>query len=59
MIRVSSNLTLVLKIFIPTMWIVFFGMLTVAILLADSGDNPLFGNPIFKLGAALFFIFFF
>lgn len=57
--RVSSNLTLVLKIFIPTMWIVFFTLLTLGILLSSPEDNHLFGNVFFKLGFLIFFLLFF
>ncbi len=35
MINVSSNLTLFLKIAFPTMWIVFFGALTIAFFTQD------------------------
>jgi len=56
--RVSSNLTLVLKIFLPTLWIAFFGMLTLAIFFSSGEDNLLFGDWTFKLGVLGFFLFF-
>jgi len=36
MIRLSSNLTLFCKIFIPTFWIVFFGSMTIAIIISEG-----------------------
>ena len=58
MIRVSSNITLFLKIFLPTAWIVFFGLISLAILFANGEDNPMFGNWIFKLVTLSFFLLF-
>jgi hypothetical protein len=54
--RISSNSTLFLKIFLPTFWIVFFGIFTIAVLMAKT---PHFGSvpaATFKLGLALFFL---
>lgn len=56
--RVSSNLTLVLKIFLPTLWIAFFGMLTLAIIFSSGEDNLLFGDWTFKLSVLGFFLLF-
>jgi len=56
--RVSSNLTLVLKIFLPTLWIAFFGLLTVAIFFSSGEENLLFGDWTFKLGVLGFFLIF-
>lgn len=39
-IRVSSNITLILRLFIPTFSIVFFGLTAVAMLFADSYSLP-------------------
>jgi len=39
-IRVSSNMTLILRLFIPTFCIVFFGLTAVAMLFADSYSLP-------------------
>ena len=36
MARVSTNLTLFLKLFIPTFWIVFFGSFTFAVWMTDA-----------------------
>ena len=41
--RVSSNMTLFLKLFIPTFWVVFFGITTLALFFYDfkyAGDIP-------------------
>lgn len=54
--RISSSATLFLKIFLPTFWLVFFGALTVAILISGDGKDPLLGNWIFKGGVLAFFI---
>ncbi len=54
--RISSSATLGLKLFLPTFWIVFFGSMTIAILVSGLGKSPLFGSQLFKAGAALFFI---
>ncbi len=54
--RISSNSTLFLKIFFPTFWIVFFGIFTIAVLMAKA---PHFGSVpagTFKAGLALFFV---
>ncbi len=56
--RVSSNLTLVLKIFLPTLWIAFFGLLTVAIFFSSGEENLLFGDWTFKLSVLGFFLVF-
>jgi hypothetical protein len=53
--RISSNSTLFLKIFFPTFWVVFFGIFTIAVLMAKA---PHFGGipaVTFKMGLALFF----
>ncbi|MFQ5445758.1 MAG: hypothetical protein ACE5FF_02395 [Saprospiraceae bacterium] len=54
--RISSNSTLFLKIFLPTFWIVFFGIFTGAVLLTKA---PFFGGipaVYFKTGLVLFFL---
>lgn len=56
--RLSSNATLFLRIVIPTFWIVFFGLLIVAILLFDPEDNPFMNNPIVKYSLASGFLIF-
>ena len=54
--RISSNATLFLKIFIPTFWIVFFGVFTFAIWQLDV---PYFGSVpalTMKIGLTVFFL---
>lgn len=54
--RISTNLTLFLKIFIPTFWIVFFGAVTLAVFLTDYqyvGNIP---RGTFQLIVLLFYL---
>mgnify|MGYP005844746411 CR=1 FL=1 len=48
--RVSSNLTLFFKIFVPAVYITFFGLISLMFLIIDPGDFPLAGNPYIKYG---------
>lgn len=58
MIRISSSFTLVLSIFIPVFWFVFFGSLCLFFVLQDPEDLP-FSNPRpIKLGFIAFYLFF-
>ena len=54
--RISSNATLFLKIFVPTVWMVFFGLFSIAVWLVDV---PYFG-PVpalwMKLGLTVFLL---
>ena len=54
--NVSTSLTLILKVFLPIAWIVFFGTITISILLTER--DFVSGIPIGKLriGMLLFFI---
>jgi hypothetical protein len=54
--RISSNITLLLKFFIPVFWLVFFGAVTLAALLYEYdyvGNTPAI---YFKLGMVFFFV---
>lgn len=54
--RVSTNLTLFYKFFIPTFWIVLFGSVTAMVFISPSpayGDIP---GGRFRLGLLLFFL---
>jgi hypothetical protein len=58
--RVSSNITLFLKLFIPTGWGVFFTLFTASLFLVDEVSLPFLTAPIFKypfLAAYLLFFF--
>jgi hypothetical protein len=54
--RISSNTTLFFKIFLPTFWMVFFGIFTLAVLMTDGiyigGLSPI----ALKIGTLLFFV---
>lgn len=54
--RVSSNWTLVLKIFFPTFWIAFFGAFTLAVLFTQGLMVPGMSLPSFRLGLVFFFL---
>ncbi|HFA49292.1 MAG TPA: hypothetical protein ENJ95_09770 [Bacteroidetes bacterium] len=54
--RISSNATLFLKIFIPVFWTVFFGAFTLAVLLSNVKQFPLFDFFYFKMGLLAFFL---
>lgn len=57
--RVSSNLTLGLKIFLPTVWVVFFGTFTLAFLFSGStpgGINPWTFRILWTIGFLLIFL---
>ena len=57
--RISSNWTIFYKIFIPTAWLTFFGLFTLAILLSDPTSLPFGGGSVFKIGFLVFFLLFF
>jgi len=52
--RISSNLTLLLKIFIPTLWISFFGVFTIAFLFTNIKQLDAF--LYYKVGMLIFFL---
>lgn len=52
--RLSSSATLLLKLFLPVFWTVFFGSFVVALLLFD-GYNPMINSIYFKTGIILFY----
>lgn len=49
MTRLSSNFTIVLKLFIPILYVVFFGSYLIASFLISVDDSPLLASPIFKM----------
>ena len=56
MYRVSTNLTLFYRIFIPTFWLVFFGAFTIAVWFYPAenlGSIP--GGPL-RIGSTIFFL---
>lgn len=54
--QVSSNLTLILKIFFPTFWLVFFGLFTLAAWLAAPESGSMLGRLDLRLGITAFFL---
>ena len=54
--RVSSNLTLFLRIVLPTMWLVFFGAFTFVTIFLKNEEIPIFQTLYFKLGTLTFFL---
>ncbi len=46
--RVSSNFTVFFKLFIPTVWIVFFTIFTISIFTIDDQSLPFLTSPVFK-----------
>jgi hypothetical protein len=54
--RISSNATLFLKIFLPTMWVVFFGLFTLVVWVAGVFSFGGVSASAFKLGFTVFFL---
>jgi hypothetical protein len=57
--RVSTNLTLFLKLFFPTFWAVFFGMFTLFALFYQQSEILLLQHWGFKLSVLSLYLFFF
>jgi len=56
--RLSSNLTLFFKLFIPTGWVSFFGLFLLVIFAIDTTDKPLLASQSFRIGFIGFFVIF-
>ena len=54
--RLSSNWTLILKIFIPVFWLMFFGALTFAVFITNPLDVPQFTTKAFKMEMVIILI---
>ena len=52
--RLSSNFTLILKIFLPLFWIVFFGLFVVASFVTNPIEAPQIANDKFRLQSVIF-----
>jgi len=52
--RLSSNLTLMLKLFIPIFWIVFFGAFVIAAFVTNPIEAPQFANDKFQFRSLIF-----
>lgn len=53
--RISSSITLLLRLFFPVFWLVFFGAFTVAVVFFSQEDMPMFQTTGFRLGMVLFY----
>lgn len=56
--RISSNLTIVFKLFIPTFWVTFYGLLTLFIIFMDPETSPLFSSIQAKIIVVVLFVLF-
>lgn len=54
--RLSSNVTLLFRIFIPTFWIVFLGILIVVTFFSDHKDTFPLGNIWFRVGLVVYYV---
>ncbi len=57
--RVSSNLTIFFKLFVPTVWGVFFSIFTLTLFIIDENTLPFLTSPVFKYPFLAAFLFFF
>lgn len=48
--RLSSNFTIILRLFIPLIYIVFFGCLLIGSFFVTVNDSPFIANPVFRYG---------
>ncbi|MBK6785687.1 MAG: hypothetical protein IPN49_00685 [Saprospiraceae bacterium] len=58
MFRVSSNLTLFLKLFIPIFWMVFFGMFVAFVLIYEGAEILLLQSMSFKIWVLVLYLIF-
>lgn len=56
--RVSSNFTIFFKIFIPTVWLVFFTSILIMVFTISSQMLPAITTPGFKIGYTIFYLLF-
>ena len=57
--RLSSNLTLFFKIFLPVSWVSFFGVFGIVIFLIDATNEPFLTSTVFRSTFVGLFILFF
>jgi len=53
--RISSNLTLFFRIFVPVFWTTFYGLFTLVMFLADDSTIQLFQSDLLKYSNLLFY----
>jgi hypothetical protein len=58
MFRLSSNFTLFWKLFFPTFYLTFFGLLILASFTVDPGDVPFLANPIVRIAMIVIYLLF-
>jgi len=56
--RLSSNLTLFFKLFLPVSWVSFFGFFGLVIFLIDPTDEPFLASSMFRMIYVGFYIVF-
>ena len=54
--RVSSNITIILKLFFPLLWVTFFGLLTLALWLQDHFSMGTLPIEYVRIGMTIFFV---
>lgn len=56
--RISSNFTIIYKIFLPTLWISFFGLFSIALFFRSSEELDILSTIEFKIIFAICFLVF-
>ncbi|GAA5224669.1 hypothetical protein [Membranihabitans marinus] len=54
--RISSSITLLLRLFVPVFWLVFFGAFSIAILFFSQENMPQFQTLGFRIGVIVFYL---
>lgn len=54
--RISSSITLLLRLFVPVFWLVFFGAFSIAILFFSQENMPQFQTIGFRIGVIVFYL---
>ena len=54
--RVSSNLTLFFRLFLPTFWMVFYGLFTFVVLFTDTSTLNIFQSDLLKYSNLVFYL---
>lgn len=54
--RISSSITLLLKLFVPIFWVVFFGSFAIGLIFFTPENMAIFRTTPFKWGMSIFFI---
>lgn len=54
--QLSTNLTIALRVFLPTFWLVFFGLIAITVWLVEDLYVGTFDPFYFKIGTLVFFV---